>query len=76
MKQLEGEKDTISQVLDSYRQGCHRFLDQLFHAHEQRIELYRQQMTSVKQQHEDICRDLIHWFEENDKRIQERLSIA
>lgn len=76
MDRLEGEKETISQVLDTYRQGCHQFLNQLFHAHEQRIELYRQQMASVRQQHEDICRDIIHQLEENDKRIQERFSIA
>lgn len=71
--QLEHEKGTISQVLDSYRQGCHQVMNQLFKAHEERIELYRQQMQSVRKQHSDLCQDLIRRLEENDRRIQERL---
>lgn len=71
--QLEQEKGTIGQVLDSYRQGCHQVMDQLFKAHEERIELYRQQMQSVRKQHSDLCQDLIRRLEENDRRIQERL---
>lgn len=71
--QLENEKGTISQVLDSYRQGWHQVMDQLFKAHEERIELYRQQMQAVRKQHSDLCQDLIRRLEENDKRIQERL---
>lgn len=71
--QLEQEKGTIGQVLDSYRQGCHQVMDQLFKVHKDRIELYRQQIQSVREQHSDLCQDLIRRLEENDRRIQERL---
>lgn len=72
-QKLEDEKDTITRVLDSYRQGCNQVFDQLFKAHEERIELYRQQMAAVKQQHRDLCQDLMRRLQENDKRIGERV---
>ncbi|OQE42116.1 hypothetical protein PENCOP_c004G05867 [Penicillium coprophilum] len=56
--QLAAEKATISRVLDIYREGCSRILDDLFQTQEARLQLYRQQMQSVKEQHADICRDL------------------
>lgn len=71
--QLEQENGTIGQVLDSYRQGCHQVMDQLFKVHKDRIELHRQQIQSVREQHSDLCQDLIRRLEENDRRIQERL---
>ncbi|XHF98374.1 hypothetical protein AWENTII_001927 [Aspergillus wentii] len=73
MRHAEDEKNTVSRVLENYREGCHRVLDQLFEAQEQRIELYRQQMITVKQHHAGLCRDLIRRLEENDKRIQEKV---
>lgn len=69
--QLEQEKGTVGQVLDSYQQCCHQVMDQIFKAHEERIELYRQQMQSVKKQHSNLCQDLIRRLEENNRRIQE-----
>lgn len=71
--QLEHEKGTIGQVLNSYQQSCHQVMDQLFQVYEERIEVYRQQMQSVRKQHGDLCQDLIRRFKENDRRIQERL---
>lgn len=49
-------------------------LDQLFQAHEERIELYKQQIVSVRRQHRDLCQDLVRQIEDNDSRIAERIS--
>ena len=49
-------------------------LDQLFQAHEERIELYKQQILSVRRQHRDLCQDLIRQVEDNDRRIAERMA--
>lgn len=51
-------------------------LDQLFKTHGERIDLYRQQMTLVREQHKELCQDLIRQFEENDRRIEERLCMG
>ncbi|KAJ5290669.1 uncharacterized protein N7443_010922 [Penicillium atrosanguineum] len=68
--QLAAEQDTIRDVLQIYRTGCHRILDDLFRAQEVRMELYRQQMSSVKEQHTQICRELIRGLQELDDRVQ------
>ncbi|KAJ5211492.1 uncharacterized protein N7498_003138 [Penicillium cinerascens] len=70
--QLAAEQDTIRDVLQIYRMGCHRILDDLFRAQEVRMELYRQQMSSVKEQHTQICRELIRGLQELDDRVQQR----
>ena len=61
-------------MLETYRQGCSQVLDQLFQAHEERIELYKQQIVSVRRQHRDLCQDLVRQIEDNDSRIAERIS--
>ncbi|KGO77734.1 hypothetical protein PITC_010040 [Penicillium italicum] len=68
--QLAAEKATISRVLEIYREGCSRILDDLFQAQEARMQLYRQQMQSVKEQHADICQDLVRGLQELDRRVQ------
>ncbi|KAJ5670778.1 uncharacterized protein N7477_006141 [Penicillium maclennaniae] len=68
--QLAAEQDTIRDVLQIYRTGCHRILDDLFQAQEVRMELYRQQMSSVKEQHTQICQELIRGLQELDDRVQ------
>ncbi|KAJ6116032.1 hypothetical protein N7523_006449 [Penicillium sp. IBT 18751x] len=68
--QLAAEQDTIRDVLQIYRTGCHRILDDLFRAQEVRMELYRQQMSSVKEQHTQICQELIRGLQELDDRVQ------
>ncbi|KAJ5171234.1 DAHP synthetase I/KDSA [Penicillium coprophilum] len=68
---LAAEKATISRVLEIYREGCSRILDDLFQAQEARMQLYRQQMQSVKEQHADICRDLVRGLQELDRRVQQ-----
>ncbi|KAJ5963933.1 DAHP synthetase I/KDSA [Penicillium vulpinum] len=67
--QLAAEKATISRVLEIYREGCTRILDDLFQAQEARMQLYQQQMQSVKEQHADICQDLVLGLQELDRRF-------
>lgn len=69
--QLAAEKATIGRVLEIYREGCSRILDDLFQAQEARMQLYRQQMQSVKEQHADICQDLVRGLQELDRRVQQ-----
>jgi hypothetical protein len=45
-------------------------LDDLFQAQESRMQLYRQQMQYVKEQHADICQDLVRGLKELDRRVQ------
>ncbi|KXG54226.1 DAHP synthetase I/KDSA [Penicillium griseofulvum] len=67
--QLAAEKATISRVLEIYREGCSRILDDLFQAQEARMQLYQQQMQAVKEQHADICQDLVRGLQELDRRF-------
>ncbi|KAG0157186.1 hypothetical protein PDIDSM_4371 [Penicillium digitatum] len=69
--QLAAEKATISRVLEIYREGCSRILDDLFQAQEARMQLYQQQVQSVKEQHADICQDLVRGLQELDRRVQQ-----
>ncbi|KAJ5584706.1 uncharacterized protein N7459_004506 [Penicillium hispanicum] len=69
--QLATEQETIRQVLQIYRQGCNRILDDLFQAQQVRMELYRQQMSSVKEQHTQICQELIRGLQELDQQVQQ-----
>ncbi|CAI7651424.1 unnamed protein product [Penicillium glandicola] len=69
--QLAAEKATVCRVLEIYREGCSRILDDLFQAQEARMQLYRQQMQSVKEQHADICQDLVRGLQELDRRVQQ-----
>ncbi|KAJ5787675.1 DAHP synthetase I/KDSA [Penicillium paradoxum] len=69
--QLAAEKATISRVLEIYREGCGRILDDLFEAQEARMQLYHQQMQAVKEQHADICHDLVRGLQELDRRVQQ-----
>lgn len=46
-------------------------LQDLFRAQEVRVELYQQQMSSVKEQHTQICQDLIRGLQELDNRVQQ-----
>ncbi|KAJ5892242.1 uncharacterized protein N7473_008470 [Penicillium subrubescens] len=71
--QLAAEQDTIRQVLHIYRQGCNRILDDLFRAQEVRMQLYRQQMLSVKEQHTQICQEMIQGLQELDHGVQQGL---
>lgn len=69
--QLAAEQEMIQQVLQIYRQGCNRILEELSEAHRVRTNLYQQQMASVRNQHHAICQDLIRGFQELDDRFQE-----
>lgn len=46
-------------------------LQGLFQAQELRMELYQKQMVSIKEQHTDICKDLIRGLQELDYRVQQ-----
>ncbi|KAJ5178745.1 hypothetical protein N7492_001955 [Penicillium capsulatum] len=70
-KSAHGLLQDTNQVLQIYRQGCNRILDDLFEAQEVRMELYRRQMTSVKTQHTQICQELIRGLQEMDRRVQQ-----
>ncbi|KAJ5721815.1 uncharacterized protein N7483_009749 [Penicillium malachiteum] len=69
--QLAIEQDTIHQVLQIYQQGCNRILDELFQAQQVRMGLYQQQMTTVKEQHRQLCQNFIRGFQELDHRVQD-----
>ncbi|KAJ5427263.1 hypothetical protein N7465_002333 [Penicillium sp. CMV-2018d] len=69
--QLAAEKATVSRVLEIYREGCSRILDDLFQAQEARMQLYRQQMQSIKEQHAEICQDLVRGLQELDRQVQQ-----
>jgi hypothetical protein len=47
-------------------------LQELFRAQEVRMDLYQKQMASVKEQHTEICQDLIRGLQELDCRVQQR----
>jgi hypothetical protein len=68
--QLAAEQETIRQVLHIYRQGCNRILDDLYQAQQVRMGLYQQQMTVVKEQHHQICRELVLGLQDLDHRVQ------
>ncbi|KAJ5676066.1 hypothetical protein N7462_008963 [Penicillium macrosclerotiorum] len=68
---LAAEQNSIRQVLQILRQGCNHILDDLFRAQQVRMELYRQQMSSVKEQHSQICQELIRGLQELDHRVQQ-----
>ncbi|KAJ5335012.1 hypothetical protein N7452_007415 [Penicillium brevicompactum] len=69
--QLAAEKATITRVLEIYREGCGRILEDLFQAQEARMTLYKQQMQHVKEQHTEICQDLVRGLQELDRRVQQ-----
>ncbi|KAJ5540147.1 hypothetical protein N7513_008479 [Penicillium frequentans] len=68
--QLAAEQETIRQVLHIYRKGCNRILDDLFQAQQVRMGLYQQQMTAVKEQHRQICQELVLGLQDLDHRVQ------
>ncbi|CAG7973556.1 unnamed protein product [Penicillium salamii] len=70
-EQLAAEKATITRVLGIYREGCGRILDDLFKVQEARMQLYKQQIQQVKEQHADICQDLVRGLQELDRRVQQ-----
>ncbi|KAJ5167678.1 uncharacterized protein N7482_003272 [Penicillium canariense] len=67
--QLAAEQETIRQVLQFYRQGCIHILDDLRRAQAVRMELYRQQMSSVEEEHTQLCQDLLRGLQ--DHRLQQ-----
>ncbi|KAJ5727585.1 hypothetical protein N7493_005405 [Penicillium malachiteum] len=68
--QLATEQDTIHQVLQIYQQGCNRILDELLQAQQVRMDLYQQQITTVREQHRQVCQNFIRGFQELDHRVQ------
>ncbi|RAL02440.1 uncharacterized protein BO80DRAFT_378903 [Aspergillus ibericus CBS 121593] len=72
-REIESEKDTINEVLEMYRQDCHRVLDRLFEAQEERIRLCQQQMNSIRNHHTEVCQELVHRLERNEQQLQDRM---
>ncbi|KAL3435535.1 hypothetical protein BDV09DRAFT_184932 [Aspergillus tetrazonus] len=68
-RQIESEKATINEVLNGYREQCHSVLDQLFKAQIERTRLCKQQIDSIKQQHADVCQELIRRLKENERTL-------
>ncbi|KAL3476785.1 hypothetical protein BJX99DRAFT_258119 [Aspergillus californicus] len=66
-RQIDSERTTVNKVLVAYREQCHGVLDQLFKAQMERIRLCNQQIDSIKQQHADVCQELICRLEENER---------
>ncbi|PYH65418.1 uncharacterized protein BO88DRAFT_471254 [Aspergillus vadensis CBS 113365] len=75
IQEIESEKKTISEVLEMYRRDCHRVLDQLFKAQEERIRLCQQQMNSIREHHTDVCQELMQRLERDEKQLQDRMQI-
>ncbi|KAL4821584.1 hypothetical protein BDW67DRAFT_190964 [Aspergillus spinulosporus] len=71
-RQIESEKATINEVLNGYKEQCLSVLDQLFKAQIERTRLCKQQIDSIKQQHADVCQDLIRRLEENERTLEAR----
>lgn len=69
--QLAAEQESIHEVLQIYRQGCNRMLRDLLRAQKLRMGLYQKQMASVKEQHTEICQDLIRGLQELDCQLQQ-----
>ncbi|PYH99924.1 hypothetical protein BO71DRAFT_85540 [Aspergillus ellipticus CBS 707.79] len=76
IREIESERKTIGQVLETYRQDCHQVLDRLFEAQEERIRLCEQQLKSIRQHHTEVCQDLIHRLEQNEQQVQERMYLG
>ncbi|PLN78733.1 hypothetical protein BDW42DRAFT_187178 [Aspergillus taichungensis] len=67
--QLEQERKTITEALETYRRQCHRVLDQLFEAQKEQIRVCREQMEGVQRRHADICREFTDRLEANASRL-------
>lgn len=65
MRHVQHEREAINRVLELYVQGCHRVLDRLFQAQEERIAGYRQQMGAVQEHQAGLCRGLMRRLEGN-----------
>ncbi|KAE8152414.1 hypothetical protein BDV25DRAFT_67365 [Aspergillus avenaceus] len=73
-RELENERYTVNEALETYRQQCHSVLDKLFAAQEERIRLCTQQMDAIQHHHADICKELIHRLELKERCAQNRES--
>ncbi|OJI86879.1 hypothetical protein ASPTUDRAFT_53973 [Aspergillus tubingensis CBS 134.48] len=73
IQEIESEKKTINEVLEMYRRDCHRVLDQLFEAQEERIRLCQQQMHSIREHHTEVCQELMQRLERDEKQLQDRM---
>ncbi|RAQ71420.1 hypothetical protein COH20_003622 [Aspergillus flavus] len=69
---LETEKQTVHGVLETYRRQCHRVLDQLFEAQEERMKLCKQQMNMIRDHHANVCQELIHRLEATERCARKR----
>ena len=63
MRHIKREQEAINRVLELYVQGCHRVLDRLFKAQEERIAGYRQQMEAIQEHQAGLCRGLMQRLE-------------
>ncbi|RAH62112.1 hypothetical protein BO85DRAFT_501794 [Aspergillus piperis CBS 112811] len=75
IQEIESEKKTINEVLEMYRRDCHRVLDQLFEAQEERIRLCQQQMNSIREHHTEVCQELMQRLERDEKQLQDRMQL-
>ncbi|GKZ29727.1 hypothetical protein AbraIFM66950_006237 [Aspergillus brasiliensis] len=75
IQEIESEKKTINEVLEVYRRDCHRVLDQLFEAQDERIRLCQQQMNSIREHHTGVCQELMQRLERDEQRLQDRMQL-
>ncbi|EPS29582.1 hypothetical protein PDE_04532 [Penicillium oxalicum 114-2] len=68
-KQLAAEKQTLQSVLQIYRQGCQRILNDVARAQQTRMHLLQQQVCLVNEQHAEICRELRQDLEGTDDKL-------
>lgn len=58
-----------------YRRDCHRVLDQLFEAQEERIRLCQQQMNSIREHHTEVCQELMQRLERDEQQLRDRMQM-
>ncbi|GLA23116.1 hypothetical protein AnigIFM63326_006744 [Aspergillus niger] len=75
IQEIESEKKTINEVLEMYRRDCHRVLDQLFEAQEERIRLCQQQMNSIREHHTEVCQELMQRLERDEQQLRDRMQM-
>ncbi|KAE8381094.1 hypothetical protein BDV26DRAFT_289794 [Aspergillus bertholletiae] len=74
-RELETEKQTVHDLLDTYRRQCHRVLDQFFEAQEERIALCKQQMDTIRHHHANVCQEIIHRVEAAERGARKRTNL-
>lgn len=75
MRHLLNEEDAIGDVLETYRVGCHRLIEQLAEAHKESIEAYRHQWEPIRTEFVHMYQGTIDRLKKNDEVLRTLPSI-